>query len=115
MSDEQKQTLSIEIRVFVKRLRKLCGRDAEGRFRVLSEPEAIAALQEGRWTLYTRLNGREIPIVIAADLAGNKFLATRIDGRITDDLLSLPDPLPGNTFQTSEPDIHPVRRRAPLR
>jgi len=93
MNDEPAGTLSIEVRSFAKSPRKICGRDANGKFCTVSETEAIRYLQDGTWALFTRLNGREIPIVIAADLAGNKFLATRVDGKITDDLLTLPDAL----------------------
>ena len=91
MNDEQRQTPSIEIRSFVKRLKKISGRGTDGKYFNLSEREAIAGLQDGRWTLHMRLNGRKIPIVIAADVTGNKFLAARVDGRITDDLLLLPE------------------------
>ena len=91
MNDEQKQTPSIEIRSFVKRLKKISGRGPDGKYFNLSEREAIAGLQDGHWTLHMRLNGRKIPVVIAADITGNKFLAARVDGRITDDLLLLPE------------------------
>jgi len=91
MNSEQKQTPSLEIRTFVKRLKKISGQDACGRCFNLSEREAIAGLQEGNWTLHMRLNGREIPIIVAADVTGNKFLAARVDGHITDDLRFLPE------------------------
>lgn len=91
MNGEQKQTRSIEIRTFVKSLGKISGQDAYGKSFNLSERDAIAGLQNGNWTLHMRLNGRKIPIVVAADVTGNKFLAARVDGRITDDLRLLPE------------------------
>jgi hypothetical protein len=108
MNNEDKLPLSIEVRFFLKSLRRICGQDANGKFCAVSELEAIAGLQEGRWTLYTRLGGREIPIVIAADLAGHKFLATRVNGRITDDLLSLPDVAVNDCRAFSEPQKTPA-------
>ena len=91
MKDQRTQTPALEIRALVKRLKKISGRDIHGRSFNLSEREAIAGLQDGNWTFHMRLNGREIPIIVAADRAGNKFLAARVDGRITDDLLLLSD------------------------
>jgi len=94
MKDEHKQPRSIEIRCLAKSLRRLCGEDAEGKHWQFSESEAIAGLQNGSWNFHIRLTGCDIPIIIAADVAGRKFLAARVNGKITDDLLSLPDCFP---------------------
>jgi hypothetical protein len=91
MNEEPKQSPAIEVRSFVKSLKKISGRDANGKFFSFSEPEAIAGLQSGNWTFHMQLKGRQVPIVVAADVRGNKFLAARVDGNITDDLLQLPE------------------------
>ena len=96
MNHGHTQPHSIEIRCLAKSLRRLCGEDAEGKHWQLSESEAIAGLQNGSWNFHIRVAGRDIPIVIAADVAGRKFLAARINGKITDDLLSLPDCFPND-------------------
>ena len=134
MSHELKQPLSIEIRHLTKNLGLLCGQGADGKHWHLSETEAIAGLQDGTWRFYIRVDGHDVPIIIAADMAGNKFLAARVDGKITDDLLSLPEPeaehlcltakgpetrgqgrseqegenlrIPGQSFQRSRPLAH---------
>src|SRR5215471_10986875 len=102
MSDESKQPLSIEIRCLAKNPRRLCGEDAEGKRWHLSESEAIAGLENGSWNFHIRRTGFDIPIIIAADVAGRKFLAARVNGRITDDLLSLPDCLPDDAYVPNE-------------
>jgi hypothetical protein len=98
MSEEHKQPLSIEIRCLAKNLRWLCGEDAQGKRWHLSESEAIAGLENDRWNFHIRLTGRDIPVIIAADVAGRKYLAARVNGKITDDLLSVPDCLPDDAY-----------------
>ncbi len=112
MSDEHKQPLRIEIRCFARSLRWLCGEDVQGKRWYLSENEAISGLENGRWNLHIRLGGRDIPIVIAADIAGRKYLAARVNGKITDDLLSLPDCSPADGYGADQQRLPGVAPQA---
>jgi hypothetical protein len=82
---------ALEIRSFARGRKIFCIHDAEGKHWNVAEPEAIAGLQESRCTFHVFLDGGKVPVIVAADRAGNKFLATRVNGEITDDLLAIPD------------------------
>jgi hypothetical protein len=95
------EPLPLEIRCFAKNARIVSGEDAQGKHWLLSEVDAIDGLQEGTLSFHVRLNGREIPIIVAADLTGQKFLAARVEGKITDDLLLVPDFVPNEIHSVS--------------
>ncbi len=56
----------------------------------LSQPEAIAGIEAGKWTFYVSEGGHTVDVIIATH-KGHKYLKTRNDGLHPDNLLSLPE------------------------
>jgi len=56
----------------------------------LSEDEAIAGIEQGKWSFYVSRGGSTVRVVIATRL-GRKYLKTEPDGEQPDNLLSLPE------------------------
>lgn len=62
-----------------------------GRWR-LSLDEAIAGIEEGKWSFYVEQPaGDAVDVVVAISAAGNKYLKTVADGDQPNNLLSLPE------------------------
>jgi hypothetical protein len=57
----------------------------------LSQQEAIAGIESGKWKFYVSVNGRSVPVVIAKSAQGHKYLKTEADGEQPNNLLSLPE------------------------
>lgn len=58
----------------------------------LSQPEAIAGIENGTWDFYvgSTILGR-VPVIIATSRFGNRYLKTQSDGEHPNNLLSLPE------------------------
>jgi hypothetical protein len=75
-----------------RRIQALGGVNPDGAHWRLSEPDAVAAIETGRWNFYVQtLAGRQLPIVVAVSRYGQKYLKTSADGLQPDSLLRLPD------------------------
>jgi len=57
----------------------------------LSQTEAIAGIESGKWRFWVSVNGQSIWVVVAVSAAGNKYLKTQNDGEQPNNLLSLPE------------------------
>jgi hypothetical protein len=57
----------------------------------LSLADAIAGIEQGKWSFYVTMNGRSVSVVIAKSTDGRKYLKTLADGEQPDNLLSLPE------------------------
>jgi len=57
----------------------------------LSQAEAIAGIESGRWSFYVAVGGRSVWVIIAKSAYGNKYLKTEADGEQPNNLLSLPE------------------------
>lgn len=57
----------------------------------LSQPDAIAGIEAGKWQFYTSVAGVSVWVVISVSAAGNKYLKTQNDGEHPNNLLSLPE------------------------
>ena len=57
----------------------------------LSQQEAIAGIEAGKWTFYVSVGGNRADVVIAISPYGNKYLKTVPDGDEPNNLLSLPE------------------------
>lgn len=57
----------------------------------LSQQEAIAGIEDGRWQLYVSVNGSSVWVIVAVSSYGNKYLKTQADGEHPNNLLSLPE------------------------
>ena len=74
-----------------RRLLGFGGVNLDGAHWRISEAEAIAAIEAGRWSFYAKVGGRELPVVIAVSRYGQKYLKGVGDGLQPDSLLKLPD------------------------
>ena len=57
----------------------------------LSQPEAIAGIEAGRWRFWVHAGGKSVWVIVAVSRFGNKYLKTEADGEQPDNLLSLPE------------------------
>lgn len=57
----------------------------------LSQPEAIAGIEAGKWSFYVYQNGRSVRVVVAVSRFGHKYLRTETDSEESNNLLSLPE------------------------
>ena len=58
----------------------------------LSEEDAIAGIEAGKWSFYVeRPAGHRVGVVIAVSPHGRKYLKTVADGEVPNNLLSLPE------------------------
>ena len=59
----------------------------------LSQEEAIAGIESGKWRFFVRVqvNGQSVNVVVAVSRYGNKYLKTEVDGEQPNNLLSLPE------------------------
>jgi hypothetical protein len=74
------------------RIRFIGGRNSDGTRWKMSQPDAIAAIEQGRWSFYVeRPVGDSVWVVVAISAMGNKYLKTQADGDQPNNLLSLPE------------------------
>ena len=57
----------------------------------LSQQDAIAGIEQGRWQFYVSVNRSTVWVVVAVSQWGNKYLKTTADGEHPNNLLSLPE------------------------
>ena len=57
----------------------------------LSQSEAIAGIESGKWSFYVMRGLRTVWVIVATSRYGNKYLKTEADGEQPDNLLSLPE------------------------
>lgn len=57
----------------------------------LSQSEAIAGIEAGKWRFYVQIGGRSVWVIVAVSRFGNKYLKTEADGEQPNNLLSLPE------------------------
>ena len=57
----------------------------------ITQEEAIALIENGKWTFFVRRNGQSVRVVVAVSRFGNKYLKTEADGEQPNNLLSLPE------------------------
>lgn len=57
----------------------------------LTQQEAIAGIESGKWQFWVSVNGNSVWVIVAKSAAGNKYLKTQNDGEHPNNLLSLPE------------------------
>jgi hypothetical protein len=73
------------------RIRAVGGRSSSGTTWTLSQEEAIAGVESGKWTFWVSVGGRRVGVVVAVSAHGNKYLKTEADGEGPNNLLNLPE------------------------
>jgi len=92
LSDHQVQCINKSNRQSAhERIHFIGGLNADGTRWKLSQPEAIAGIESGKWRFWVRANGKSVWVIVAKSAAGNKYLKTENDGEQPNNLLSLPE------------------------
>ena len=74
-----------------RRLRAIGGVNPDGSRWRLSEQDAIAAIEAGRWSFFVEYGGRQHKIIVTVSRYGSKYIKAEIDGLHPERLLALPE------------------------
>jgi hypothetical protein len=74
-----------------RRIRGIGGVNPDGAHWHISEGEAIAAIEAGRWSFYVDHGGSAVPVVVAISKYGSKYLKGSTDTLQPESLLALPE------------------------
>ena len=73
-----------------RRIMGIGGVNRDGAHWRLSQDNAIAAIEAGRWSFYIERGARAVPVVVGVSKYGTKYLKTSADALHPETLLALP-------------------------